>query len=134
MGNVELLRERLDQAAEDPERFYEILDPDVVWDVSDTASPMAGIYRGRDEVRTFYRRWTSAFSDWNIDIERMIETGDEVVVIVREHGHGRGSGVEVGMRRANLWTFADGRVVHFRSFSSPTTASKAAGLGPDALG
>lgn len=66
MGNVELLRERLGRAVEDPEYFYAILDPDVVWDVSDTASPLAGIYRGIDQVRAFYRRWSSAFSDWNL--------------------------------------------------------------------
>lgn len=132
MGNLEVLRERLGAAVEDPERFYELLDPDVVWDISDTPSPMAGIYRGRDEVRAFYRRWSSAFSDWNYDIERMIEAGDEVIVIVHEHGRGRGSGVEVGMRRANVWTFEDGKVVLFRSFSSPEAALQAAGLEPDA--
>ena len=132
MGNLEVLRERLEAAVEDPERFYELLDPDVAWDISDTPSPMAGIYRGQDEVRAFYRRWSSAFSDWNYDIERMIEAGDRVVVIVREHGRGRGSGVEVGMRRANVWTFEDGKVVLFRSFASPDAALQAAGLEPDA--
>jgi ketosteroid isomerase-like protein len=128
MGNLELLRERLRVAVEDPERFYEILDPDVVWDMSDTPSPMAGIYRGRDAVRAFYRRWSSAFSDWNYEIERMVEAGDQIIVIVRERGHGRGSGAEVEMQRANVWTFRDGLVVLFRSFSSPETALQAAGL------
>jgi ketosteroid isomerase-like protein len=73
-----------------------------------------------------------AFSDWNFDIERMIEVGNEVVVIFRERGHGRQSGVEVGMRRANIWTFEDGKVVLLRSFSSPATALQAAGLESDA--
>ena len=131
VGNLELLRERLGGAVEDPESFYEILHPDVVWDMSDTPSPMAGIYRGKDEVRAFYRRWAGAFSNWTYDIERMIEAGEEVVVIVREHGHGRGSGVEVGMLRANIWTFEEGKVVLFRSFSSPEAALQAAGLEPD---
>jgi ketosteroid isomerase-like protein len=132
VSNLELLRERLGVAVEDPERFYEILDPDVVWDVSDTVSPMAGIYRGRDQVRTFYNRWSSAFSDWNYEVERMIDGGEHIVVIVREHGRGRGSGVEVEMQRANVWTFENGKVVHFRSFSSPASALQAAGLEPDA--
>ena len=131
MGNLEVLRERLGAAVEDPERFYELLDPDVVWDISDTPSPMAGIYRGRDEVRAFYRRWSSAFSDWNYDIERMIEAGDEVIVIVHEHGRGRGSGVEVGMPARQRLDFEDGKVVLFRSFSSPEAALQAAGLEPD---
>ena len=91
---------------------------------------MAGIYRGRDEVRAFYRRWSSAFSDWTYDIERMIEAGDEVIVIVHELAGAR-SGVELGMRRANVWTFEDGKVVLLRSFSSPEAALQAAGLEPD---
>jgi ketosteroid isomerase-like protein len=34
------------------------------------------------------------------------------------------------MRRANVWTFEDGKVVRFRSFSSPEAALQAAGLDP----
>jgi ketosteroid isomerase-like protein len=72
----------------------------------------------------------AATSDWNYDIERMVEAGDHVVVIVRAHGHDRGNGVQVAMRRANVWTFEKGRVVLFRSYSSPAAAFRAAGLEP----
>ena len=131
MSNLELLQERMTRAVENPEAFYEILDPDVEWDISDTSSPMAGVYHGRDAVRDFYRRWASAFSDWNYEIERFIEHGDDIVAFIREHGHGRGSGVEVEMRRANVWTFRDGKVVRMRSFSTREAALEAAGLDPE---
>lgn len=131
MSNLELLRERMTRAVDDPDAFFEILDPDVEWDVTDTSSPMAGVYHGLEAVREFYRRWAGAFSDWNYEVERLIETGDQVVAFVREYGHGRGSGAEVEMRRANVWTFRDGKVVHYRSFSTREAALEAAGLDPD---
>jgi ketosteroid isomerase-like protein len=112
----------------DPEAFFEIVHPDVVWDIRDSSSPMAGLYHGREAVRDFYRRWAGAFSDWSYELEELIEGEDKVVAFVREHGHGRGSGVEVEMQRANVWTFRDGMVVHFQSFSDRESALEAAGL------
>jgi ketosteroid isomerase-like protein len=91
---------------------------------------MAGVYHGREAVRDFYRRWAGAFSDWGYDVERLIEAGDHIVALVREHGHGRGSGVEFEMRRANVWTFEQGKVVRFRSYSTREAALQAAGLDP----
>jgi ketosteroid isomerase-like protein len=131
-SNLELLRERLGRASEDPEGFYEIVHPDVEWDIRDSDSPMAGIYHGRESVRDFYRRWTGAFSEWAYELEELIDAGDQIVAFVLEHGRGRASGVDVAMRRANVWTFRDGLIVRFRSFSSREAALSAAGLGSDA--
>lgn len=129
-GNVELQRELLSRAVEDPDAYFDRVADDVEWDLRDTTSPMAGLYHGRDEVRDLYRRWAGAFSDWHFHVDRLIDAGDDVVAFVTEHGHGRGSGVEVEMKRANVTTFRDGKVVRFRSFSSREDALRAAGLDP----
>jgi ketosteroid isomerase-like protein len=130
--NRELLQERLGKGYSDPEAFFEIVHPDVVWDIRESSSPMAGLYHGRDAVREFYRRWAGAFSDWSYELEELIEADDKVVAFVRERGHGRGSGVEVEMQRANVWTFADGMVIHFQSLGDRDSALAAAGLRDDA--
>ena len=127
-SNLELLRERLGKANSEPDAFFAIIHPDVEWDIRDSLSPMAGVYNGREEVREFYRRWAGAFSDWDYDLDELIEAEDKVVAFVTEHGHGRGSGVEVTMQRANVWTFRDGMVVRFQSFSDRESALAAAGL------
>jgi uncharacterized protein len=132
-GNVELLREILGKAVDDPDAYFDLVAEDVEWDLRDTTSPMAGLYHGREAVRDLYRQWASAFSDWRFDIERLIDAGEHVVAFVTEHGHGRGSGVEVEMRRANVTTFRDGKVVRFRSFASRDDALRAAGLDPERL-
>jgi uncharacterized protein len=131
-GNVELLRSILSKAVDDPDAYFELVDPDVEWDLRDTSSPMAGVYHGREAVRDVYRRWAGAFSDWRFDIERLIDAGDHVVAFVTEHGRGRGSGVEVEMKRANVTTFRDGKVIRFRSFSRREDALEAVGLPPEA--
>ena len=131
-GNVELLRELLSKAVEDPDAYFDRVDENVEWDLRDTTSPIAGVYHGRDEVRELYRRWAGAFSDWRFHIDRLIGAGDHVVAFVTEHGRGRGSGAEVEMKRANVSTFRDGKVVRFRSFSSREDALRAVGLPPDA--
>jgi ketosteroid isomerase-like protein len=127
-ANLELLRERLGKAYTDPDAFFEIIHPDVEWDIRDSLSPMAGLYHGREAVRDFYRHWAGAFSDWSYELDDLIEGGDHVVAFVTERGHGRGSGVEVTMQRANVWTFRDGMVVRFQSFSDRESALTAAGL------
>lgn len=129
MSNADRLRDLLGRAVEDPDYYFAAIAPDVVWDLRDTASPEAGVYHGRDEVREFYRRWSGAFSDWNFEIEELIDAGDKVVAFVTERAHGRGSGVEVEMQRANVTTFDDrGTIVHFRSFSDREAALRYAGI------
>ena len=132
MTNVERLRDLLSRAVDEPDRYFEALDPDVVWDLRDTNSPEAGIYRGREAVRDFYTRWSSSFSDWNFEIDDLIDAGDSVVAFVTERGHGLGSGAEVQMQRANVTTFRDGKIVRFRSFGDRDEALRHAGLDPGA--
>ncbi|HEX2233658.1 MAG TPA: nuclear transport factor 2 family protein [Thermoleophilaceae bacterium] len=128
--NVELLRQIFAEVGDDPEAFFEYVAEDVEWDLRDTTSPIAGLYHGREEVRDLYRSWAAAFRDWHFRMERLIGAGDEVVAFVTERGHGRGSGVEVEMKRANVMTFRDGKVVRYRSFSSRDDALRAAGIDP----
>jgi ketosteroid isomerase-like protein len=126
----ELLRQRVLGAVDDPDAFYEMLAPDVVWDISDSDSPMAGVYHGRETVRDWWRRWMGAFSDWSSEIEEVFEKGDKVVFFAREHGHGRTSGVWVEMKRANVWTFRGDQVVHYKSFRDRVKALRDAGIDP----
>jgi ketosteroid isomerase-like protein len=127
-SHLELLKERMGKAYSDPDAFFEIVHPDVEWDIRDSSSPMAGLYHGREAVRDFYRQWAGAFSDWSYELDELFEREDKVVAFVTERGHGRGSGVEVTMQRANVWTFREGMIVRFQSFSDRNSALAAAGL------
>jgi ketosteroid isomerase-like protein len=54
--------------------------------------------------------------------------GDRLISIHRVGGKGRHTGIEDGERYAYLWTFRDGKVIHFRTYRNPAEALEAAGL------
>jgi ketosteroid isomerase-like protein len=58
----------------------------------------------------------------------VIDAGDQVVVVHYERGRGKGSGVEVEHRVANVFDLRDGRVIRKRPFANRSEALAAAGL------
>jgi ketosteroid isomerase-like protein len=54
------------------------------------------VWRGRQEYVEFLRAWTGEFEDFSIRFEQLIDAGDgRVVIIYRQRGTGKGSGVPV---------------------------------------
>ena len=111
--NVELVRRLCatfhDRAAMDAAfAFYA---EDIEWDAS--IVPDAGVYRGHDGVRAFWRAYLSA---WElIDFEYLgwaAEGDDDVVVTLTQRARGRASGIDVTLGPyRQRWTVRDGRVV-----------------------
>ena len=83
----------------------------------------SGTRHGRkalDAVREVY-------SDFRVEVERLIDAGDDVVVIGTAHGTGA-SGVKVEFRLGYIWTIRDGRAIRMRWFNEPDEALAAVGL------
>ena len=125
--NVEVLRDALNRARDDPEAFYRVFDPDVEWDHSANV-PYGGVLTGVDGVRQFFRRWIGTFEEWGFRVEEMIDAGDQVFVLMEQFGRGTGSGAEVSQRFAQVWTFRDRKITRFRAFRNREEALEAAGL------
>jgi ketosteroid isomerase-like protein len=68
------------------------------------------------------------YPDFRVEVERIIDAGDAVVVIGTAHGTGA-SGLGIHMRQGYVWTIEDGRAVRFRWFTDPAEAFEAAGVG-----
>ena len=114
---------------ENPEALYEILDPDVEFDLSSwNPLVMQGVHVGHAAVREFFRRWAGTWERWEFGPEEVIGAGDRVVVILREQATGKGSGVPVKSRTGQIWTFRSGKAVRWQLFSDPDDALEAAGL------
>jgi ketosteroid isomerase-like protein len=106
-----------------------LLDPDVTFEASANMPDMAGeIYRGHDGVVRATKRWIEAYEWLSIDLERIVGAGDRLVSIHRWRAKARHTGIVFDTPVAYVWTFRDGRVVHYRAFSDPKHALKAAGL------
>jgi ketosteroid isomerase-like protein len=133
--NVELVRRLLEMFANrEHEAVFAFYDPDIEWDASRLRSggldDLVGVYHGHDGVRTYWRRWLSAWSDLDFELEDVLDAGDDVVALIRNQRQwGRHSGIGVEMAPYGLvFTIRDGKVVRWRSFPDQESALKAAGL------
>ena len=91
--NVEIVRDLFQKVGrgENPEALYEILDPEVEFDLSRTnLLEMQGVHIGHAAVREFFRRWAGTWERWEFGPEEVIGAGDRVVVILREQAMGKG--------------------------------------------
>jgi ketosteroid isomerase-like protein len=107
----------------------EIMDPDFIWDMSTFSWPGTQQYKGIDGAREFLAEWLEAWEDWQLDVERLLDAGDQVVAIVRQRGRSKSTGVPVEMHFAQLWTVRAGKQLRMRMYADPNAALEAAGLG-----
>jgi ketosteroid isomerase-like protein len=59
---------------------------------------------------------------------QIVGAGDRLVSIHRARSKARHTGIEFDTPLAYVWTFRDGKVIHFQSFIDPEQAIEAAGL------
>jgi ketosteroid isomerase-like protein len=105
----------------------ELLSDDLEW----IALPGVGLgtYRGREGFLEFMRLWTGEFEDWSIELEQVIDAGDDrVVAVYRQTATGKASGVPVELHQGAVHELQDGRVSRIRHYPSPADALEAAGL------
>jgi ketosteroid isomerase-like protein len=128
--NVETLRQlfALVGEGENPEALYELLDPNIELIIS-TSALDAGRYVGHAAVRRYFRGYVGTWESWHLHPESLIDAGDDRVVVgLYERGRGKGSGVEVDNRVGQVWTFRDGLVVRWETYSTLAQALEATGL------
>jgi ketosteroid isomerase-like protein len=68
------------------------------------------------------------YEDFEIEVESIIDAGDETVVLAHYTASGPGSGVPVAGEHGYVWTVRDGLAVRFQWFRSHGEALEAAGL------
>ena len=90
----------------------DIFDPEMRMETLGMGEPLrAESYEGFLETM---RKWLSAWErPITITAEEFIESGDRILVLITWSGRGRGSGAQIDSPGAHLWTFRDGRVVHY---------------------
>jgi len=107
----------------------ELLDPEIEWDASE--SPVldnSGVYRGTEGVRQYWREWLAAWETVQFEYE-LIDVGDRVVALIDQRMRGRSTGIEVPMGKyAQVYTFRDGLIVHWKLYTKQSDALEAVGL------
>jgi uncharacterized protein len=89
--------------------------PDVeVYSSPDTPNP--GRFLGAEGYLQWSGQWLEAWETFTLDVLEVEAVDDRhVVAVVRQHGRGRLSGVDISMEAAHLYEIdADGRIVRFQ--------------------
>jgi ketosteroid isomerase-like protein len=122
--NVRLVR-RAHEALNsgDPNALIALCDAGFQLDMSDRIFNPA-IYEGHDGIRQFYSDVRDVWESYVWEPEELIESGPDVVALVRSTGRGRGSGVEVDRETAMVWSIREGRAIAMRFFRDRHEALK----------
>ncbi len=112
-------------------RVAELADPEVELHGTVGGVEEGRVYRGLAEVIHEYDEVDGeAWEERRIEPEGFLGADDDVVVLLHEFRRGRGSGVELEIDTAVVFTVRDGRVARMQGFLDPAAAQKAAGLSP----
>jgi ketosteroid isomerase-like protein len=106
--NIEVVRAII-AAVPDWEEVRSFLHPDVRLDQS--RIPDGGVYEGIDAFGRFFERWFGTWDEIRMTPERFIEDGDRVLALMTIEGRGKGSGVPVVIRSADLWKVRDDKIL-----------------------
>src|SRR5262245_30667779 len=101
----------------DVESMLARMDPDFEWWPLES-SPVARVYRGRDQVRRYVEDWLCVFECLHVDVEDVTEIGEHVVAVVCGRARGRTSGLALGNRFCQVWTVSDAVAVRVEEYET----------------
>ena len=111
----------------DVEGFVKDFDPQIVR-IEFEGSPMAGMYRGIDEVREHVIKGRSTWAEGGCEPERFIINGDRVVVTCHVRVRLKDQTEWLEGNTSDVFTFRNGKITEFRTFSDEQHALEYAGV------
>jgi len=126
--NVDLVRRSIEAFySGDWDGSLEYIDEDIEWRAADVA-PDQDSYFGRDGVRAFWTAWTENFEGFRLEVEELIDAGDDVVVVARIRGQGIASGAEIRSSSfAHVARVRDRKIRRWKIYDSAQQALGAVG-------
>jgi uncharacterized protein len=92
--------------------------------------PQGGVYQGREGVQEFFAKLAGAWSEIGVEVERVVDSREDVVVLGRARGIAKtGGGVSVEYPFAHAWRVREGLAVSFDEYVDPAELL-AAGVNP----
>jgi hypothetical protein len=109
--------------------FGEPYAEDVELDLSDVRLPDvgAGVYHGWEGARRMWMDWLSAWDNVHFEYE-LVDAGENVVALI-DQGMRGSEGIDIVLgKHAQVWGFANGRIVGWKIYLSQLEALEAAGM------
>jgi ketosteroid isomerase-like protein len=108
----------------DFDAFMSVWGPDPV---SYTSGGGLGTFEGRAAVRGFFEDWVSAYGEFEVEAESVIDLGNGVTyAVLRQRGRPVGSSSEVRFRFASVGLSVNGLFVRVTNYADLDTARAAA--------
>jgi ketosteroid isomerase-like protein len=121
-GSEEVLRRTYEALTRrDLAVLNELADPDFEMDLTERVLNPA-TYHGAEGMLRFLAEIDELWASMDIDVERVIERGDEVLAVLMVTLTGRGSGVEMESRIAQRWTLREGRLLRMKLYGDADAA------------
>ena len=121
--NVEVVRDMLEDYVRGD---YEAALPAFAQDVEVITSLER--FHGPSGVVEEAKRWEEMWSDYHFEVQELVDAGDKVVLLYRQVGKAKESGVEVEERAGWVYTLREGKIVRVEMFQDRATALRAAGV------
>jgi ketosteroid isomerase-like protein len=130
--NVEVVRRAYAALNErDFDSLLKLRDPDSVFDLSRSIGPQKGVYRGPEEIRSYWSDFLDAFELYEATPVQ-VEVAPHGHIVVRQHvrAKGRGSGLvwENEPDATVVFEVRDGKILSTTLYQRRTEALKAVGL------
>jgi ketosteroid isomerase-like protein len=85
-------------------------------------------YAGLEGFRKNWLDWLEPWATYRSTYERLIDVGEHVVVLLRNHGRREGMETEVELIGAAILTFREGKLARWGDYVERATAFEAVGL------
>ena len=109
-----------DAALQEAAPDFEFIPPD--------QNPIAGTYRGREEILSFFRDLWAAFDEVSIQPGEFLESGNQILVSLVMELRPSDSDAALEMQLTHLWTIRDDTPVRCKVFLRREEALEAVGL------
>ena len=109
----------------DDDAFRDTLHPDIEWfPIEENRTPTRGVEAAMRNRNT----WLDTWDEHSLDLEEVIEDGDDVVAGIHITARGAASGVKADVRFYAQIKVRDGKIVYIYDYDDREAALEAAGL------
>jgi ketosteroid isomerase-like protein len=100
----------------DMPRLLDLMAEDVVWDIPGAGLPLAGTYRGRDGVASFFQNLSADVEILDFQPREFLADGNRVLVVGWERTRVRTTNRTVELDWVMAFTVRDGKVSAYRQY------------------
>jgi hypothetical protein len=98
--------------------ILELLSDDVIWELrGPSVIPFAGSRKGKEGAMEFFNQLGTSSDFQSFTPQEFIEEGNTVVALGEAIATSRETGKTAHNYWAMVWTFRDGKVIHYRNYS-----------------